>query len=81
MKRNAGDKVTITKEESKLGNVFQKEWAGKEMTIEKVFRNTDSELDEHVCSLLNTTEYYHLKEDVNIANNYPGSLWTDKHFV
>ena len=72
MKRFLGEKVTIIKDISKLTNDFQKEWAGKEMTIDEICN------DEHVCGLLNVSEYYQMKEDKTY--NYAGSLWTEKAF-
>lgn len=69
MKHYEGEKVLITKDTTKFKNDFQKEWAGKDMIIDKIYT------DEHVCNLLNVSEYYHMKEDK--TSDYAGSLWTE----
>lgn len=73
MKHYEGKKVLITKDLTKFKNVFQQEWAGKEMTIDKICT------DKQTCKILNVSEYYHMKEDK--THNYAGSLWTENHIV
>ena len=68
-----GEQVLITDDLSLLKNDFQKEWAGKRMTVKDVYN------DKTTCSILNESYYFKMEEDA--TSDYAGSLWTEKQLT